>query len=531
LFGGDNGDGSTWEWDGATWRTTGTTGPFPRQRPAMAWNAGDQRVELFGGNFGIFDAFNDTWEYRGRGGPCGSKADCDALACVDGVCCDQSACATCQRCDTPGSPGECLPVVNAPDPDSCTGVSICDANASCKLRDGQACGGVGDCASAFCAGGLCCNRACTLACETCNPVGASGTCVTAPAGTVAAACGAYRCNGANADCPIACASDGDCAPGFYCSAGVCSTSLPLGVACAVDRSCQSGHCVDGVCCDSACAGRCQFCGSGSCAVPVGSDPRGDCAGDPGCGGACQADRSCAFPGAETACDVCKVCNGSGRCNQPPRSGDDTRCGAIGCGALSTECRTFADVARRCVDVGLCAQPNDPIACATAPSMDAPDGTPCQGGVCRAGMCATAPVDAGRGASGRGGGCAVGRPPRGGGAPLALLVGLWLALTGAARLLAALQNGVKPRRMMPPPEGSHGKDFNRRSDDGVVVGVRNRAEFKRRIHFVGALGRAVHLFRIERQRHDLSRDRIDEAPLRAREDLGGRLHQRPYVACQ
>jgi hypothetical protein len=423
LFGLTTTDGDTWEFDGSDWAVTATTGPGTRTQTAMHFFPELRDVVLFGGTFGS-QGLEDTWLYRHHGEPCTSGATCDSGNCIDGVCCDQATCnGVCQSCDVPGAIGVCSPVTNADDPDTCGGASTCNASGACELRNGQACSDGSACLSGFCAGGLCCTRACTLACETCNPVGAAGTCVTAPAGTVAAACGAYRCNGANADCPIACALDGDCAPGFYCNAGICSSALPLGMACSADQACQSGHCVDGVCCFSACAGRCQFCGSGMCIVPVGSDPRGECAGDPGCGGACQADGSCAYPGAETPCDVCKVCNQSGRCNQPPRSGDDVRCGAIGCDALSTECRTFADVTHRCVGVGVCAQPNDPTACAT--SSPAPDDTPCSGGVCRGGAC-SAPVDAGRGASGASGGCSVGGSPRGAGAPVLLLVGLWVA---------------------------------------------------------------------------------------------------------
>jgi hypothetical protein len=418
LFGGSLTDSSTWEWDGGAWSLTATTGPPPREFLAMTWFPTDERVLLFGGGTNAV-GFYDEWEYHARGDGCAAAADCDGLACVDGVCCESSTCGICQRCDGLGASGVCTPVTNADDPDSCTGANTCDATGSCKLQIGQACGDASACASGFCAGGLCCNRACTLACETCNPVGAPGTCVTAPAGTTVAACGAFRCDGASAGCPIRCAADDDCTPGFYCSAGACSTAQPLGAACAADHSCQSGFCVDGVCCDSACTGRCQFCGSGTCAVPVAEDPRGDCAGDPGCAGACQSDGSCAFPGAESACDVCKVCNASGRCNQPPRSGDDARCGAVSCAALATECRTFGDVERRCVDVGLCAQPNDPVACAA--SVDAPDGTPCSGGVCQQGECRP-PVDAGGRAGGKSGGCSIeGAGHAGGGGALVVLL--------------------------------------------------------------------------------------------------------------
>jgi hypothetical protein len=459
LFGGTISDSSTHEWDGSAWNVTASVGPIARSAPSMAWFPADQRVLLFGGAYGFFQSFGDTWEYHARGGPCGSAADCDGPACVDGVCCESAACGTCQRCDGLGASGVCTPVLNAVDPDTCAGSMICDASGSCKLQDGQACRAASDCASGFCAGGLCCNRACSLACETCAPVGAAGTCATAPAGTQAAACGAYRCNGANADCPIACAADGDCVPGFYCSAGACSTALPLGLACTSDHSCQSGHCVDGVCCDSACSGRCQFCGSGTCAIPVGADPRGDCAGDPGCAGACQGDGTCQYPGAETACDVCKVCNQSGRCNQPPRSGDDARCGQVTCAALSTECRTFADVARRCVDVGLCAQPNDPTLCTAL--TEAPDGTACgDGGACQQGACSPTLPATPKGKSS--GGCALGgASPNGSGAPLVLsLLAVWMRRRWSALARPACIDGyVRSSRLaVEPPRAARLDQF-------------------------------------------------------------------------
>jgi hypothetical protein len=428
LFGGilndGSPDGSTWEWDGSAWSLTATVGPPARTQAAMAWYPTDKRVLLFGGGLTFFGN-DDTWEYHAHGGACGSTADCDGLACVDGVCCEQATCATCQSCNGLAGAGLCTPVTNADDPDTCAGASTCDASGVCKLQIGQSCAAAGDCASTFCVGGTCCNRACDHSCEICTPTGAVGTCVTAPAGTAAAACGAFLCNGTSVDCPTACNRDTLCASGSWCDPtnGTCSTLKPGAQPCSTDDQCQTKHCVDGVCCDSACSGRCQYCGSGTCVVPVGQDPHGDCAGDPSCGGTCQADGSCLFPGAETACDVCKVCNQSGRCNQPPRSGDDARCGAIGCDALSTECRTFSDVARRCVDVGLCAQPNDPTACTA--STNAPDGTPCSGGACQQGECQPAPPDAGK-PTGKGGGCAVGGRGGDGGAWMTLLACLLAA---------------------------------------------------------------------------------------------------------
>jgi hypothetical protein len=403
LFGGSLTDGTTWEWNGAAWSAGATRGPIPRNSPAMAWFPPDSQILMFGGGSNFF-GFDDTWEYHARGGPCLTSADCDGLSCVDGVCCEQSTCATCQSCDAAASAGVCAPVTNADDPDTCAGPKTCDASGACKLQIGQPCAATGDCASGFCVGGVCCNRACDKSCETCAPTGSVGSCVTAPAGSATAACGAFLCNGTSADCPTACNRDALCASGSWCNPtnGTCSTLKPGAQPCRTDDECQTKHCVDGVCCDSACNGRCQYCGSGTCLVPAGQDPRGDCAGDPSCGGTCQADGSCLFPGAEKACDVCKVCNQSGRCNQPPRSSDDAACGAsIACGALSTECRMFADLtSHRCVDVGLCATPNDPASCTQF--SDALDGTACAGGVCRRGACVASTTPTGKPPSG--GGC-------------------------------------------------------------------------------------------------------------------------------
>ena len=52
-------------------------------------------------------------------------------------------------------------------------------------------------------------------------------------------------------------------------------------ACAVDADCSSGHCVDGACCNSGCAGACEACNLaglvGTCAsIPGNPDPASDC---------------------------------------------------------------------------------------------------------------------------------------------------------------------------------------------------------------------------------------------------------------
>jgi hypothetical protein len=53
--------GDTWEWDGRQWMLAATTGPSPRNSPAMTYDAAHQRVVLFGGS----GATNDTWTWNG----------------------------------------------------------------------------------------------------------------------------------------------------------------------------------------------------------------------------------------------------------------------------------------------------------------------------------------------------------------------------------------------------------------------------------------------------------------------------------
>jgi len=48
---------------------------------------------------------------------------------------------------------------------------------------GEPCGTASDCASEFCAEGVCCNTACTDACFSCVSPGAEGTCLPSAAGT------------------------------------------------------------------------------------------------------------------------------------------------------------------------------------------------------------------------------------------------------------------------------------------------------------------------------------------------------------
>jgi hypothetical protein len=68
LFGGSNEAGllgDTWAWDGEHWRQRQDIGPSARHSPGMAWDAGRDRVVLFGGvspNPTASLLVGDTWE-------------------------------------------------------------------------------------------------------------------------------------------------------------------------------------------------------------------------------------------------------------------------------------------------------------------------------------------------------------------------------------------------------------------------------------------------------------------------------------
>lgn len=160
-----------------------------------------------------------------------------------------------------------------------------------------------------------------------------------------------RCDGllwcdAGADCVAVsgggCGVGEPCAEGFGCVAGVCAPLVDEGGMCVEDGACLSGHCVDFVCCESACEGECQRCdiADGQClSAETGTDPdaecgvgtcsreAGGCAGLPGA--PCDVDGECVTGHCEgglccdRACDgACELCM-AGVCM--PTSGETPMC--------------------------------------------------------------------------------------------------------------------------------------------------------------------------------------------------------------
>jgi len=128
-----------------------------------------------------------------------------------------------------------------------------------------------------------------------------------------------------------------------------------GTACSVDTECLTGHCVDGVCCESDCQAACQ-----SCALP---ETIGLCRSVPG--GAQDPRGKCQDKGA-ASCQQTGLCDVAGDCALYPAG---TICAAGGCSDNGKDLMPT----RACDGAGKCEDGGKPMHC--------PDGTSCATGVC------------------------------------------------------------------------------------------------------------------------------------------------------
>ncbi len=146
--------------------------------------------------------------------------------------------------------------------------------------------------------------------------------------------------------------------------------LALGARCDADgggTTCDSGYCVDGVCCEGSCAGLCEACDVGSggkCTPIVSGQPHGGraaCAGTgTTCGGACAAGSTagCTYPGSSTSCRGASCaggmateaagCDGSGACP----AATTVPCTPSACNAAGTACLGACSTDADCTAMGL-----------------------------------------------------------------------------------------------------------------------------------------------------------------------------------
>ena len=234
---------------------------------------------------------------------------------------------------------------------------------------GAPCASSSECQFGHCVDGVCCSTTCQTGCWQCDGAGTAGTCTLVANGQPdPPSCGGVHvCNGA-----------GSCVGG-------------IGQPCTSGAQCTSYLCVDGVCCDGACAGVCQACNVagfvGTCSpVPAGQHddyPPGVCAAPNQCdgSGACQHPNgtgcisdgqcisghcvdgfccntacgavcyACALPGSVGTCkaipqgqiDLSPVCDGAQACN-----------GAGAClAALGQSCMSNSDCASSKCSSGTC----------------------------------------------------------------------------------------------------------------------------------------------------------------------------------
>src|SRR4029077_3975226 len=112
----------------------------------------------------------------------------------------------------------------------------------------------------------------------------------------------YLCDGLQGSCPTTCSGQANCVADAGCSGTMCTGARGNGQGCVNDTGCLSGHCADGVCCDTSCDGgacdRCDLSGSlGQCKNAVGSADAGCgaylCGPSPVCPTNCTNDGDCA----------------------------------------------------------------------------------------------------------------------------------------------------------------------------------------------------------------------------------------------
>lgn len=352
----------------------------------------------------------------GNGTTCAGGDECQSGHCAQGVCCDGACTDGCVSClgveNVSGTNGTCSAVKAGTDPKNACAP---DSPATCG-QDG-ACDGTGGCELYF--------RLATKV--VCGPAGCDGNKAAQKVCTGAFACsfdtasaldcGAQKCEAGSC---APCVTTSDCAvpASTYCAAGGrCLPKLGQGAVCAADEECDTGHCVDGVCCNTACDGACEWCGvatpAGVCVpVPATEQPKGAgkaaCVGAGStCGGACDGNKrdGCAYPSAGTECAPARCtnaslvaaskCDGAGTC----AVGTTQSCGEYACAwavgdagsSCKTSCTTGADCrAGAACDtsgaVGVCNASG--TTCSGAYAVKSADGTVtwCDGYACTAGAC-------------------------------------------------------------------------------------------------------------------------------------------------
>ena len=237
---------------------------------------------------------------KNPGETCTVPNDCKSGSCADGVCCESACSGKCEACNLPGKGGKCEPIPDGEDPaNECPTAPLAQPDGGAVVEDDG-----GDAGVAInvpeagvttddkpCAGKCNGKRACgypdkTKTCGTtfCNTGSTQGRAACDGVGHCQLGldvCDPYACPSGAASCKTTCTGPADCASTHFCDpSNTCKARLANGAVCTSVAQCQTGNCVDGVCCNDSCAGI-----GGSC-VAAGKVGQCTC---PACasGGACM----------------------------------------------------------------------------------------------------------------------------------------------------------------------------------------------------------------------------------------------------
>jgi hypothetical protein len=215
------------------------------------------------------------------GSACDGGETCGSGFCVDGVCCANPLCPDGQTCALPGSAGVCRAAPPTATPSPTRTATPLPSVSPTPQPIGRPCTGASQCQSTLCEDGFCCSEVCPDG-RYCNISGSFGTC--APRKFIGQACSA------DTDCLTLTCAEGLCAaaasPTPQATATPTQTPIPAGAPCTASDAdnCANGFCTDGVCCSEArCAPgeRCDI-----------SADAGDCRNQLPPGSPCSKDTDC-----------------------------------------------------------------------------------------------------------------------------------------------------------------------------------------------------------------------------------------------
>jgi hypothetical protein len=231
-----------------------------------------------GGQTGSCDTGTHMCNYTCTGSTPKACTSGSTTVCIaSGGCCSNSDCTgTCMMCNTTSH--TCTAVKGMDDPNGrCTGT--CDSSGACKAKQGQSCTTGTDCITTYCADRICCNSACTGACEYCN-------------GSTPGTCGYV--SGAPKTGHPACSGSGSCAG--FCDGTKATCKMPGSETSCRSMSCSGGTMTNPAVCDG--SGNCPALSTTGCGAYT-------------CNGTSSCYTSCSSP---AQCAANSICSGGGQCS-------------------------------------------------------------------------------------------------------------------------------------------------------------------------------------------------------------------------